>query len=59
MNKYLASSEYIDWEKPEVFAQAKDLASGISESEEIARRCFRFVRDEIKHSWDYEQNPVT
>ena len=59
MDKYLASSEYIDWEKSEVFAQAKDLASGVSGDEEITRRCFEFVRDEIRHSWDYEQNPVT
>lgn len=59
MNKYLASSEYIDWESPELFARAKDLASGTSEPEEITRRCFEFVRDEIMHSWDYEQNPVT
>ena len=59
MNKYLESSEYIDWENPAVFAQAKDLTSGVSESEEIARRCFEFVRDEIRHSWDYKQNPVT
>jgi len=59
MEKYLASSEYIDWEKPEVFAQAKDLASGVSGAEEITHRCFEFVRDEIRHSWDYEQNPVT
>lgn len=59
MNKYLASSEYIDWENPELFARAKDLASGTSEPEEITRRCFEFVRDEIMHSWDYEQNPVT
>ena len=59
MNNYLASSEYIDWENPEVFAQAKNLAGGSSDSEEIARRCFEFVRDEIRHSWDYKQNPVT
>lgn len=59
MNKYLASSEYIDWEKPEVFAQAKGLANGVSGAEEITRRCFEFVRDKIRHSWDYEQNPVT
>jgi len=59
MNKYLASSEYINWEKPEVFAQAKSLASGISDQEEITRRCFEYVRDDIKHSWDYKQNPVT
>lgn len=48
MNKYLASSEYIDWEKPEVFAQARDLAGGVSKAEEITRRCFEFVRDEIR-----------
>ena len=59
MNKYLASSEFIDWKNPDVFAQAKALASEISEPEEVTRRCFEFVRDEIKHSWDYEQNPVT
>jgi hypothetical protein len=59
MNKYLASSEYIDWQDHDLFVQAKDLAIGTSESEEIARRCFEFVRDEIKHSWDYKQNPVT
>ena len=59
MNKYLAPSEYIDWETPEVLAQAKTLASGVSGPEIIARRCFEFVRDDIKHSWDYKQNPVT
>jgi hypothetical protein len=25
----------------------------------VARRCFEFVRDEIRHSWDYRMNPVT
>lgn len=59
MNKYLAPSEYIDWETPKVFALANDLASGTFEPEEITRRCFEFVRDEIRHSWDYELNPVT
>jgi hypothetical protein len=59
MNKYLASSEYIDWKNPEVRVRAKDLASGAHNPETIARNCFEFVRDEIKHSWDYKQNPVT
>jgi len=59
MNKYLASSKYIDWENSEVFAQAKNLARGAPESLEITRRCFEFVRDKITHSWDYKQNPVT
>lgn len=59
MNIYLATSEYIDWDNPEVFTLAKELARGSSEPEEIARRCFEYVRDEIMHSWDYEKNPVT
>lgn len=59
MHQYLAKSEYIDWGEPDLFAQAQDLAVGAMNIEEISRRCFEFVRDEIKHSWDYEQNPVT
>ena len=59
MNKYLASSEFIDWEERRVLVQAKALSSGVFDQEEITRRCFQFVRDEIKHSRDYELNPVT
>lgn len=28
-------------------------------AEHIAKQYFEFVRDEIKHSWDYKLNPVT
>tara|TARA_A100001391_G_scaffold72416_1_gene46285 strand:+ start:88 stop:702 length:615 start_codon:yes stop_codon:yes gene_type:complete len=59
MRKYLESSEYVDWEHPDVINQAKTLASGSADGQETARRCFEFVRDEIKHSWDYQLNPVT
>ncbi|MDB2705441.1 transglutaminase family protein [Pseudomonadota bacterium] len=59
MNKYLESTEYIDWDNPDILARAKMLAEDTSTSEEITRACFEFVRDEIKHSWDYKLNPVT
>ncbi len=59
MNEYLESSEYIDWETPEVRAKADELASGCGSDVEVARRCFEFVRDEIKHSGDFGLNPVT
>jgi hypothetical protein len=59
MDKYLAVSEYIDWETPAVLMQAQRLASVPYHPEETTRRCFEFVRDEINHSWDYQQNPVT
>lgn len=38
---------------------ASDLAVELTEPEDIARKCFEFVRDLIKHSWDFELNPVT
>ena len=59
MNKYLEATEYIDWEDPAIVTQAKILAKSSSSLEETTRKCFEFVRDEIKHSWDYKLNPVT
>jgi len=59
VNQYLESTEYIDWKEPEVLAKAKSLADGAESAETIAERCFVFVRDQIKHSWDYECDPVT
>ncbi|PXX44138.1 transglutaminase-like domain-containing protein [Undibacterium pigrum] len=59
MEEFLANSTYIDWQHPAVMAQAQELAAGTEDQAEIARRCFHFVRDQIRHSWDYRQNPVT
>ena len=59
MKKYLESTEYINWNTPEILAKAKHLADSAADSEQIIRRSFEFVRDEIRHSWDYKLNPVT
>jgi transglutaminase-like putative cysteine protease len=59
MKQYLEVSKYIDWDNPAIALKAKQLANGLANSEHIARSCFEFVRDEIKHSWDYQMNPVT
>ncbi|MFK5950037.1 MAG: transglutaminase family protein [Methylococcales bacterium] len=59
MQEYLESSKYIDWLHPDVFKQARLLAGDSKQEEKIAKACFTFVRDEIKHSWDYQLNPVT
>lgn len=42
-----------------MLALAKQLASGAVNEADIAQKCFEFVRDNIKHSWDYQLNPVT
>jgi transglutaminase-like putative cysteine protease len=59
MNPYLTSSEYIDWHHRDVAQKAAELAEGCSSEEALTKKCFEFVRDSIKHSWDFKLNPVT
>lgn len=59
MQKYLDSSDIIDWHHPGVSAKAALLAANLKGDEAIAEACFVFVRDQISHSWDSRQNPVT
>ena len=59
MQKYLESSQYINWKHPEVSTMARNIAAKAKGKDEIAKNCFVFVRDDIKHSGDYQLNPVT
>ena len=59
MEEYLEASEYIDWQAPGIIALASKLAENKKTDADIAKSCFEWVRDEIKHSWDYKMNPVT
>lgn len=59
MQEYLAAGTYIDWQHPAIAKKAAELAAGASSRMDMIERCFRFVRDEIKHSSDYQMNPVT
>jgi len=59
VKEYLEATEYIDWQQPDVLAKAQSLAVGKETDEAIAKACFEFVRDEIKHSWDFKLNPLT
>lgn len=59
MEPFLKATEIIDWQEPSVHAKALDLADGASGDVQIARRCFEWVRDNIRHSYDYKRNPVT
>ena len=56
---YLTQSHYLDFDHPLVAKKALELGNGETNELVIARRCFEFVRDEIRHSCDYRQNPVT
>lgn len=59
MENYLASTDIIDWNTPAVFNLARTLSSGRDTEENIALACFEWVRDKIKHSYDYKMNPTT
>jgi transglutaminase-like putative cysteine protease len=59
MEDYLQTSEVIDWNHPAILALAQTIASGHRTTEAIAKACFEWVRDEIRHSYDYQMNPIT
>lgn len=59
LQPYLSASRYIDSDHEHIIEQACLLAADYKTNIEIAKACFEFVRDEIKHSWDYQLNPVT
>lgn len=59
MKKYLEASKYIDWQHADIRHKAKELGRHCGDNTQVAKRCFEFVRDEIKHSWDYQRHPVT
>jgi transglutaminase-like putative cysteine protease len=59
VERFLRSTEVIDWRHPSVNAKARELSGGTRDTQEITRRCFEWVRDSIQHSSDFKRNPVT
>lgn len=59
MEEYLQVSDVIDWQHTKVLQLAKELASKHQTPEAIAKACFEWVRDQIRHSFDYKMNPLT
>ena len=57
LQPYLQSTAVIDWQHPQVLAQARLLAAGTAL--DTARQCFEWVRDQVLHSFDHRRNPVT
>lgn len=57
-NEFLRTSNAIDWDNSSVLTQARALAHH-GDAARTASACFKFVRDRIKHSRDFEMNPST
>lgn len=59
MQEFLAVTDIIDWQNYRILELSAQLAIRKNSQEEIAKACFEWVRDNIKHSYDYQMNPVT
>lgn len=57
MKRFLRGSEILDFHAPSVSALAESLRK--SDLVETARRCFEWVRDEVRHSLDHGDEQVT
>lgn len=59
MDKFLEASEIIDFDNSTVTTKASELAFGCNSDTEITKRCFEFVRDEIRHTGDAGEGITT
>lgn len=55
----LAECGVIDCNHPAIQERAELLSYGLDDDDSIAKACFKWVRDEIEHSVDFERGPVT
>ena len=58
MKEYLQPTEIVNWQHPKILAKAKEIASGGKNVTDVAKSCFEWVRDKIKHIDDYEIQTV-
>jgi transglutaminase-like putative cysteine protease len=59
MNRYLKSTDVIDWRAPRVLECARDLGHRSSDQKVTACICFEWVRDCIEHSGDHQATVTT
>lgn len=56
---FLSANEFIDYDHPDVTALAEELLEESSHPVDFARRAFNWVRDCIRHSYDYGDEQVS
>lgn len=59
MDKYLRSTEIINWRHPEILSKAESLSSGRISHAGIAKSCFEWVRDHVRHIDDHNISSVS
>lgn len=56
---YLKHTDIINFRHPAIAKLAQAIAKDSKSQTEYIEKAFVFVRDQIKHSWDFKLNPVT
>ncbi len=56
LNKYLEETDIIDFSNKNIQILSKELSKDYKNDEEIAKKVFEYVRDEIRHVGDYKLN---
>ncbi|KFN38753.1 MAG: Cro/Cl family transcriptional regulator [Sulfuricurvum sp. MLSB] len=59
MEHFLESSDIIDFDHHAVAVKAQELSEGCDGDAQIVKRCFEFVRDEIRHTGDAGEGITT
>jgi len=59
MTKYLEATEIVDYNNKEVYTLAMELSIGCKSDTQIAKNCFEYVRDTIRHSGDCKAKLTT
>ena len=59
LRDFLAASDVINWQEQCITDLAASLSEGIHDDEEIAKRLFEWVRDNIEHTGDFGRSEVT
>ncbi len=59
MNDFLQPTAVIDSTSPSIVAVAAEIAGEAAVDEDVARRCFLWVRDNVRHSSDFQISVLT
>ena len=59
MKEYLAETNSIDYMNPHIQKKVQELRNQSSDSVDYIRKAYKFVRDEIPHSWDIGTDMVS
>lgn len=57
--KYVRASEYINYDHPFIEKKAKELKTGCFREIELIEKTYKYVRDEIRHSFDAKDKIVS